>query len=96
MVQIDFDLATEGAALEDAFLTPYELELMFEQTRQDLGAGLQRKLAGVRCAEHDAEPRITIRGRYDQETEEMAIDYTIDTCCKAFLVRVVALINRTA
>lgn len=96
MVQIEFDLATEGAALEEAFLTPYELELMFEQTRQDLGAALQRKLAGVRCAEHDAEPQITIRGRYDHETEEMALDYNIDTCCKPFLVRVVALINRTA
>ena len=49
---IDFDLRVEGEELPDAFLDPYELELMFDDTRRSLGAALERKFGDVLCAEH--------------------------------------------
>lgn len=93
MLEIVYDFDTEGDAHEDAFLDPYELNLMFEQTRQSLDSSLHRKLAGVTCTEHGKAPRLTITGRYNQETEEMDISYHVDTCCQMFLVQVVRLLN---
>lgn len=93
MLKIEFDFDTEGATSDDAFLDPYEIELMFEQTRQSLQTGLQRKLAGVTCPEHGKAPHIIISGRYNNETEDMDLNYNIDTCCKLFLVQVVKTLN---
>ena len=93
MLKIDFDFDVEGEAYEDPYLDPYELNMLFEQTRQSLETGLRRKLEGVVCAEHEQEPSIKITGRYNNETEQMDINYHIDTCCQMFLVRVVSTIN---
>ncbi|MAU13680.1 MAG: hypothetical protein CL607_27940 [Anaerolineaceae bacterium] len=93
MLEINFDFDTEGSAHEDAFLDAYELDMLFQQTSQSIRAGLERKLADVTCAEHGNAPRITITGRYDRETEQMDLNYHVDTCCQLFLVRVVKLLN---
>lgn len=93
MLKIDYDFDTEGEAHEDAYFDPYELNMLFEQTRQSLDTGLRRKLEGVVCKEHNQPPSITITGRYDQETEQMDINYHVDTCCQMFLVRVVSMLN---
>jgi len=93
MLEINFDFDTEGSAHEDAFLDAYELDMLFQQTSQSIRAGLERKLADVTCDEHGKAPRITITGRYDHETEQMDLNYHVDTCCQLFLVRVVKLLN---
>jgi hypothetical protein len=92
-MDIVFNFDTDGIAHEDAFLDAYELSLLFDQTRHDIESGLRRKLHQVVCADHEQPPRITISGRYDHETEQMDIQYHIDTCCQMFLVRVVKILN---
>jgi hypothetical protein len=94
-LEINFDFDTEGVLHADALLDPYELNVLFDQTRSTLRRDLERKLSGVVCAEHDEPPRITISGRYDHDTEQMDINYHIDTCCQMFLVRVVKTLNQT-
>lgn len=93
---IDFDLRAEGQELPDAFLDPYELELMFDNTRRSLGAALERKFGAVVCAEHAQAPSFTISGVYDNESEEMDISYHVDTCCQYFLLRVMQILNQRA
>lgn len=93
---IDFDLRVEGEELPDAFLDPYELELMFDNTRRSLGAALERKFGEVVCAEHAQAPSFTISGVYDNEREEMDIQYHLDTCCQYFLLRVMQILNQRA
>ena len=95
-LKIDFDLRTEGQELPDAFLDPYELELMFDNTRRSLGAALRRKFSGIVCAEHAQAPSFTISGVYDQNSEEMDIRYHVDTCCQYFLLRVMQILNQRA
>ncbi len=92
-MEITFDFETEGVVQEDPFLDSYELALLFEQTRQEIESGLRRKLHQVICAEHGQPPRITISGRYNHDSEQMDIQYHIDTCCQMFLVRVVKMLN---
>ena len=94
--EIDFDLRAEGEALAEPFLDRYELELLFEGTRQSIGAGLQRKFAGIVCDEHAEAPRFTISGVYDNALEEMDIQYHVDTCCQRFLLRVMQILNQRA
>ncbi len=94
MLQINFDLRADGRELPDAFLDASELELMFDSTRHSVGGGLRRKFQTVICEEHDAAPRFTIHGVYDRETEQMDLQYHVDTCCQAFLLRVMQILNQ--
>ncbi len=93
MLEIQYDFDIDGALREDPFLDRYQIALMFEQTRQSIESSLQRKLAGVVCEEHGAAPRVLISGRYDAESEQLDVQYHIDTCCKLFMVHVVKRLN---
>lgn len=93
MAQIEYDFEALGELAADAFLDSYEISLMFDQTARDLGASLERKLAGVRCEAHEREPHIILRGRYDTEREELDVQYHLDCCCPLFMARVVKLLN---
>ena len=93
-MEIEFDFQTEGEELPDAFLDSYELEMMFENTRRSISGGLHRKLDYVTCGEHGAPPKFRITGIYNNETEQMDIQYHVDTCCQLFLVRVMRILNQ--
>lgn len=92
--QIEFELRTEGVEAPDAFLDAQEVQRMFAGARQSIGAGLRRKFADVVCAEHSAPPRFKISGVYDNRTEQMDIQYHVDTCCQRFLLRVMRILNQ--
>jgi len=93
VLEIEYDFDIDGVLREDPFLDRYQISLMFDQTRQSIESGLQRKLAGVVCEEHGEPPKILISGRYNAEIEEFDVQYNVDTCCKLFLVRVVKMLN---
>jgi hypothetical protein len=93
MVKVQYDFDIEGALPEDPYLDSYEISLMFEQTKQSMGNALERKLVGITCEEHGDSPTITITGRYNGESEQLDINYHIDTCCKMFMVQVVKMLN---
>lgn len=93
MVKIIYDFDIEGVMRQDPFLSSYEVQLMFDQTKQSLGKALDRKLANTTCDEHGEPPTITLTGRYDTEREEMDVQYHVDTCCKLFMVRVIKTLN---
>lgn len=93
MAKIEFKFDIDGTLHDEPFLDNYELEYLFRQTRETMGAALERKLDGLVCDEHQQEPTITITGRYDGESEQMDIDYHIDTCCQMFMLKVVNMLN---
>ncbi len=95
-LEIRFDFRVEGQAREDAFLDPLELDQLFEGTRRSMTAGLKRKFQGVVCAEHGVAPSFVIRGTYQNTAEELDIQYHVDACCQAFLLRVMRILNRRA
>lgn len=95
-LSIEFDLRVDGTAPADPFLDRYELEQMFDSTRRSIGAGLRRKFAAVVCDEHEQAPIFKISGVYDKSTEEMDIQYHVDTCCQVFLLRVMRILNQRA
>lgn len=93
-MEIQFNLRTEGEELPEAFLDVTELEQLFASTRHSIGAGLRRKFRGVACAEHAQAPKFLISGVYDNEKEEMDLQYHVDTCCRYFLLRVMQILNQ--
>ena len=93
-MEIEFEFSIEGEELPEAFLSHYELEMMFESTRQSIGGGLERKFEGILCDEHRAAPQFKITGLYNNRTEQMDIQYHVDTCCQMFLVRVMRILNQ--
>ena len=94
MLDITFEKDMQGELPEDALLDQYELDALFESTRQSVTRDLQRQLDGVVCAEHGKPPRLKITARYDTEMEQFDLQYHIDTCCPLFLARVIKTLNR--
>lgn len=92
-MKIEFNFDIDGALNDEPFLDSYELDYLFRQTRESIAAALERKLDGLRCEEHQQEPTITVTGRYDGESEQMDIEYHVDTCCQMFMVKVVKMLN---
>ena len=93
MPPVEFDLRAEGRELPNAFLDDAELEMMFDGTRRSTGDMLRRKFKAVKCAEHGSAPSFKISGVYDRETEQMDLQYHVDACCQAFLLRVMRILN---
>ncbi len=92
-MQIEFDLRVSGEEHADPYLDPSDVEMLFNATRADLRPAIERKLAGVRCAEHGAEPMVRVVVSYDREAEQMDVVYTVEACCQPFLLRVVQILH---
>ena len=93
MVKLQYDFDIDGVMQNDPYLSSYEVQYMFEQTKASLGKALERKLGNITCEEHGEQPTITLTGRYDAEREDLDVQYHVDTCCKMFMVRVIKTIN---
>jgi hypothetical protein len=93
MTQLNFDFDIEGALQDDPYLDSYELNYLFEQTKASISRDIERKLGDTRCGDHNEEATITVTGRYGGDSEQLEIDYHVDTCCKMFMVQVIATLN---
>lgn len=95
MIEVAFDIQLTGdASAEDRLLDDYELRMMLDHTRAQINQHVQHALADLRCEEHDQPPRVTISGAYNTDTDQLDVSYHVDTCCKPFLLRAVAALNR--
>jgi acetaldehyde dehydrogenase (acetylating) len=93
-MQIEFDLRVSGDEHADPYLDLSDVEMLFQATRADLHHAIERKLAGVRCVEHDTGPVVRVTVSYDRDTEQMDVSYNVETCCQPFLLRVVQILHR--
>jgi hypothetical protein len=91
---ITFDFQTHGTEANDAYIDSYELTMLFENTRQELGRALERKLHALTCEQHSTEAQVHIVGHYDFDSEQMDIQYHIEACCAPFRLRVIQAISR--
>jgi hypothetical protein len=94
MLDITFEMETQGELPEDALMDQYELDALFAATRQSVQRDLERQLDGIVCSEHNQPPRLKITARYDAEMEQFDLQYHVDTCCPLFLARVIKTMNR--
>jgi hypothetical protein len=93
-MQLEFDLQVTGETPPEPSWGAAEVEQLFQAARSDLSAVIERKLAGVRCFEHDASPLVRVTISYDQAAEQMDVSYNVEACCQPFLLRVVQLLHR--
>lgn len=94
-MHLDFDLRWTGEAASASALNTADVEELFYATCADVSRTLERKLAGVRCVEHDAEPLVRVIMSYDRDTDQMDVSYNVEACCPPFLLRVVQILHRT-
>jgi hypothetical protein len=80
---------TEADSITDDYLSEL-LAHSGEQIRTQVG----RKLEAARCPEHDHLPRVTVTAQYDSGSEQMELNYHVDSCCQNGLLRAVAALNR--
>lgn len=92
--QITFDYQRTGEIQPEPYLEDEDIENLFEQTRADLGSAIERKLAGIVCADHQQAAAVRVNLLYDRQTEQMEVSYSVEPCCQPFLLRVVQLLQR--
>lgn len=92
MVEVVFNI--EMIESDQGWLDSYERGVLIEQTKNQLEAHIQQALKNLLCDTHQQPPQVTINGRYDVETEELNVEYDIQTCCQLFLMQCVARLNR--
>ncbi len=95
MINVLFNIhITDDESHDDAWLDPYERDMMLEHTRGQITAHVQRALGTLICETHNQMPQVTINGTYNSLTEELDIQYDVQTCCQLFLMQCVAALNR--
>jgi hypothetical protein len=94
-INVTFDIQTmDNDTNDDAWLDPYETQMMLDHTRAQIDAHIQKALGDMRCDVHGKAPRVTVNGCYDTEREELDISYDIQPCCKPFFLKCIAALNR--
>ncbi len=94
-MDIQFLWRNHGAAHDDPLLSADEQQALIQQTEAIIRKDIARKLGTMTCEEHGEAPAFIITGTYDNESEQLDIQYRIDTCCQLFLVRVMRTLNQT-
>lgn len=94
-MQIQFQWRTDGPSRQDSWLSEEEHNQLIQQTEAIIRKDIARKLGEITCDEHGEAPHFIISGVYDNDTEQLDIQYRIDTCCQLFLVRVMKILNQT-
>jgi hypothetical protein len=94
MVEITFDFHAEGDSISpEPYLDRYELNRLFDHTREQIQRTVEQKLGDVRCKEHNQPPRVTVTGLCSHVDEQLHIEYHLDTCCKLFLAESISRLN---
>jgi hypothetical protein len=92
MVNVIFNIQMIDS--DEGWLDSYERDVLIEQTKNQLIGHIQNALKDLTCDTHQKPPQVTINGVYDVETEELNVEYDVQTCCQLFLMQCVARLNR--
>jgi hypothetical protein len=92
MVNVVFNI--QMIESDEGWLDSYERGVMVEQTKNQLASHIQNALKDLLCETHHQPPQVAINGKYDVETEELNVEYDVQTCCPLFLMQCVARLNR--
>ncbi len=94
MIDITFDIQVDREGEHaDPLLDDYELNMLLEHTRAQIARHVQNSLGDLRCTVHNQAPAVTITGSYSLDTEQLDINYHVDTCCKTFLMQAIMALN---
>ncbi len=66
---------------------------MLEHTSAQIRRQVERQVGEMRCEEHGGQPKVTVTGTYTTDTEQMELNYHVDTCCQMLLLRTVQALN---
>lgn len=95
MIEITFDITIDEADSHDEpLLDSFEINQLLDHTRGQITRHVQQSLGDLRCDIHDEPARVHINGCYSLQTEQLDINYDVNACCKLFLLRAIAALNR--
>jgi hypothetical protein len=94
-LQLQITTEISGVGDDDPLFDPYEIQWLLDDTRQRLEQDLTRQLGTLVCAEHQQAPQLHLKIVYDALSEQLDVQYHIETCCPLFRVQVVKTLNQT-
>jgi hypothetical protein len=68
--------------------------MLIESTKAQIRQHVEDHLSSMFCEEHNQPPKVIVSGSYSRDTEQLEIQYNLETCCKMMLVRSVAALSR--
>lgn len=96
MIEVTFEIEIDrSGAPETPLLDGYDLSMLLDHTKDQINRHIQQSLDSLWCEEHHKQARVCVAGTYSMDTEQLDISYHVDTCCKQFLLKAVAALNRS-
>jgi hypothetical protein len=90
-VTVQFEVDDRPVTLDE--VTDEYLAEMLEHTSAQIRRQVERQVGEMRCEEHGSQPKVTVTGSYTTDTEQMELNYHVDTCCQMLLLRTVQALN---
>ena len=90
-VTVQFEVDDRPVTLDE--VTDEYLAEMLEHTSAQIRRQVERQVGEMRCEEHDSQPRVTVTGSYTTDTDQIELNYHVDTCCQMLLLRTVQALN---
>ncbi len=94
MLEIEINLTLQDEQSADPLLDAYETDMLLQSTQIQLRQHIESRLAEMTCDEHHEAPKVKVTAVYSRQDEQIDVEYHVDTCCKALLVRSVAALSR--
>jgi hypothetical protein len=90
-VTVQFEVDDRPVTLDE--VTDEYLAEMLEHTSAQIRRQVERQVGEMRCGEHGSQPKVTVTGSYTTDTDQMELNYHVDTCCQMLLLRTVQALN---
>ncbi len=93
MVEITVQFEVDDRPVTVDEVTDEYLAEILEHTSAQIRRQVERQVGEMRCEEHGGQPKVTVTGTYTSDTEQMELNYHVDTCCQMLLLRTVQALN---
>lgn len=93
MIDVDIKFQIDGQDIAPDLIDDEYLSDMLEHTGEQARNHVHERLDDLRCPEHGTSPRVIVTAQYENDTEQMELNYHVDSCCSQLLLLAVQRLN---
>ncbi len=89
MIDITIQFEVDDRPVEVDEITDEYLAEVLEHTGEQIRRHVAKQLGDMRCKKHGNPPQVTVTGVYTSDTDQMELDYHVDSCCEQVVLQAV-------
>ncbi|MCU0498413.1 MAG: hypothetical protein MUF87_13760 [Anaerolineae bacterium] len=93
MTEITFNITVDGEN-DDPLFDATAVDDMIDSTRTQIRQHILKRVGDLKCDQHAQAARVIVSGTYSLESEQLEIQYGIEACCNAMIMKTAALLGK--